>query len=188
MIMLFTIAVLLYTSSISTVLFLSKGNLSNVAAKEWHDWVENPDQAEGRAGEIIKYAMHGPKLSVKVIQRRFLEVRHVLLEKINRRLLFINTLVAAAPLAGLLGTVIGMLGTFSGMATAERGDTMSTVAAGIQEALITTETGLMVALPGVFLALMIRQKRNVLAASLTRLESLAVRHCATGNTKEALTI
>lgn len=177
MVMLFTIAVLLYTSSISTMVFLSTGNLGNIRAPEWHDWVVDPKQSKGRAGQIIKYVMHGPRLTVKIIKRRFAEIRHTLLEKVSRRLVFINTLIAAAPLAGLLGTVIGMLGTFSGMASAERGDTMGTVAAGIQEALITTETGLVVALPGVFLALMIRQKRKVLAASLARLESIAVRHC-----------
>lgn len=180
MIMLFLIAVILYGSSVSTMVFLSRLGMGNVAAPEWHDWMREPSQAKGKAADVIKYATHGPRLTVKILQRRFAEMRHVMLEKINRRLLFINTLVAAAPLAGLLGTVIGMLATFSGMATAERGDTMGTVASGIQEALITTQTGLMVALPGVFMALVIRQKRNVLEASLTRLESIALRQCESG--------
>jgi len=59
--------------------------------------------------------------------------------------------VSAAPLVGLLGTVTGMLATFGALGTGSGGDkTMGLVASGISEALITTETGLVIALPGLF--------------------------------------
>ena len=63
----------------------------------------------------------------------------------------LRTVVACAPLLGLLGTVNGMITTFtalgrSGMATV---DMLST---GISEALITTEIGLIVAIPGLISA------------------------------------
>ena len=59
----------------------------------------------------------------------------------------IRTLTAAAPMLGLLGTVSGMIQTFEtlGSNTESEG-----VAAGIAEALITTEMGLALAIPGLF--------------------------------------
>ena len=90
----------------------------------------------------------------------------------DRRLLVLNTLVAAAPLAGLLGTVMGMLAMFAGLSHGKGPTGMQKVAAGMQEALITTQTGLTIALPGLFIALIIKSKRDRIQGALVRLESL----------------
>jgi biopolymer transport protein ExbB len=59
--------------------------------------------------------------------------------------------ISAATLLGLLGTVTGMLATFGALASGSGGEkTMGLVAEGISAALITTETGLVIALPGLF--------------------------------------
>ena len=73
---------------------------------------------------------------------------------------------------GLLGTVIGMLGTFAGIAKGGGAETAGIVAGGISEALITTQTGLFVALPGIFLVLVIRRRKHAVEAALARIESL----------------
>ena len=56
------------------------------------------------------------------------------------------TAVSASPFLGLLGTVWGVMGAFSGMAVAGS-STLSAVAPGIAGALLTTVVGLLVALP-----------------------------------------
>ncbi len=56
-------------------------------------------------------------------------------------------LVAAAPLLGLLGTVMGMIRTFDAVGGGS-GATAMLVADGISQALITTQVGLAAALPG----------------------------------------
>lgn len=56
------------------------------------------------------------------------------------------TATSVGPFLGLLGTVWGVMGTFSGMATAGSA-TLSAVAPGISGALLTTVVGLLVALP-----------------------------------------
>ena len=67
----------------------------------------------------------------------------------QRQLLILAALVTAAPLLGLLGTVLGMIDTF--WAVSQYGvDTANLVAGGISQALITTQFGLVTALPGVF--------------------------------------
>ncbi len=66
----------------------------------------------------------------------------------SRRLVVLKALVAAAPLLGLLGTVRGMIVTF--LALGSRGTaSMDVLSTGISEALITTQVGLVVALPGI---------------------------------------
>jgi biopolymer transport protein ExbB len=172
MYMLGSVAFILYATAFAALAYVNRGNLNEKDAARWDDWIADPDRAEGRMGEALRYALHGPKLSIKTVQRRFDEVRLNVIQAIDRRLLVINTLVAAAPLAGLLGTVMGMLGMFAGLSEGKGASGMQKVAAGMQEALITTQTGLTIALPGLFIALIVKSKRNAISAALTRVESL----------------
>lgn len=59
----------------------------------------------------------------------------------------ISTIATVAPMLGLLGTVTGMMKSFSGLATLEHAMRKELLAYGIAEALITTATGLLVAIP-----------------------------------------
>ena len=56
---------------------------------------------------------------------------------------------ASAPLRGLLGTVIGMVVTYRAV-SGGYGDTAVQVSAGISQALITTQCGLLISIPGLF--------------------------------------
>jgi len=71
------------------------------------------------------------------------------LRHLQRGLTALGTLVAAAPLLGLLGTVLGMIQVFEAVARAgmARGELLS---AGIAQALITTAAGLIIAIPTLF--------------------------------------
>ena len=66
----------------------------------------------------------------------------------SRDLILLSAFTAAAPLLGLLGTVVGMIATFHATASLD-GDTGQQIADGISSALITTQFGLVIALPGV---------------------------------------
>lgn len=68
---------------------------------------------------------------------------------LQRGLPALGTIVAGAPLLGLLGTVIGMIKIFSVVATAGSGITEQ-LSSGISQALITTATGLVIAIPALF--------------------------------------
>ena len=66
-----------------------------------------------------------------------------------------------------------MLTTFKGLAGSS-GQTVDLVASGISEALITTQTGLMVAIPGwIFISEIIR-RRNQFVAFLAQVENYAI--------------
>ncbi len=73
------------------------------------------------------------------------------LARVQRRLPFLGVLVAAAPLLGLLGTVAGMLVTFGGMATGAGQAPIDVISVGISKALVTTQAGLVIAVPAAFL-------------------------------------
>lgn len=106
------------------------------------------------------------------VMAAFEELRVHELPPLDRDLKFITVAIAAAPLWGLLGTVTGMLTTFDGLAKGGGGEgTMNVVAGGISEALITTETGLMIALPGYFLHYLLTGKRRKFETFIEHLQN-----------------
>ena len=95
----------------------------------------------------------------------------------ERDLKVMKICVSAAPLLGLLGTVTGMLTTFSALASGSGGDkTMGMIAGGISEALITTETGLVIALPGLFFQYLLVRKQERYKAFLLHLETVCTQN------------
>ena len=68
------------------------------------------------------------------------------LSKLEKSLWILATIANIAPLFGFLGTVTGMIGSFEALAEVGLGNPEA-VAGGISEALLTTATGLMIALP-----------------------------------------
>jgi len=166
---LFVIAAILYVVAVATILFLIRGNLSLKNKSQWGAWIKNPELGEGRVGEMIHYVLD-VSLSAKAVVRRFHEIKQNYVGVVDRRIMVINTLVATAPLTGLLGTVMGMLAMFNSLASGgEQG--MDKVSIGMYEALLTTLTGLMVALPGMFLASRIKTLRNELESVISQVES-----------------
>lgn len=71
--------------------------------------------------------------------------RHVV-HRLENHLSTLSTIASAAPLLGLLGTVVGMIQMFMGLMDHGAGD-VSQLAGGIGKALVCTATGMLVALP-----------------------------------------
>jgi biopolymer transport protein ExbB len=108
------------------------------------------------------------------VRRHFLEVRNEYLPIINRRIRFLAIITTTGPLVGLLGTVSGMLSTFSGMVV-DQGNKFDNVVEGISEALITTQTGLVISIPALIILSFIIQRRNRLERCIARLEYFNVK-------------
>lgn len=74
------------------------------------------------------------------------------LSAMSRRMRILETVVQAAPMLGLLGTVIGMIDAFSTLASADGTVDPTLLAGGIWTALTTTAAGLAIALITYFVA------------------------------------
>ena len=92
-------------------------------------------------------------------------------ERLEKWLGTIAVIAAVAPLLGLLGTVSGMIETFKLMTIFGSGDA-SAVSGGISEALITTELGLIVAIPALLLHAILQRwvRRHVASTEALALE------------------
>ena len=99
--------------------------------------------------------------------------------RINRRmtrsLAIIGALAAMAPLMGLLGTVTGMITTFDVLAIFGTGNAKA-MAGGISESLITTQTGLIVAIPGLYMKGFLDRRAEHLSQRIQRMGLYLKRH------------
>jgi len=139
--------------------------------------------AEHRAGSIARLfaagltnyrdaRANGDQCSLSPVEsmRRHME-RQIdeLLADLKRGLPLLASVGSVAPFVGLLGTVLGIISAFQGIAATGSGG-LSSVSAGIAEALIETALGLAVAIPAVLAF-------NYLSASIAR-DDLALTNAA----------
>ncbi len=100
---------------------------------------------QGMSGEMVKTGVERFYEKRRVLEEALFEKMVVIKPRLDRFLPFLGLTAAAAPLMGLLGTVLGIIKTFKAMALDSGNKQAFTV--GISEALITTAEGLIVAIP-----------------------------------------
>ena len=86
--------------------------------------------------------------------------------QLKRGLGVLATVGATAPFVGLLGTTMGIVNAFTGMAASGSGG-LSAISGGVAEALITTAFGLLVAIPAVWAYNYFQTKIDNLTAEMT---------------------
>lgn len=108
-------------------------------------------------------------------ERALQEIAQRLFAKTRRRLPFAFILISAAPLIGLLGTVSGMFTTFQGMAGSTLASPIDVISDGISEALITTQTGLIIGVPTFIVCAWLRSRHEELEIRFQQLASELLR-------------
>ncbi|MGZ8919473.1 MAG: MotA/TolQ/ExbB proton channel family protein [Limisphaerales bacterium] len=97
---------------------------------------------EGRKGSVSLKAMEHVKRTLeRTVAQQSL--------KLESGLILLAIAVSGAPFLGLLGTVWGVMSTFSGIARSGQAD-LASMAPGVSAALVTTVAGLLVAIPSMF--------------------------------------
>lgn len=84
----------------------------------------------------------------------------------------ITTVVMISPLLGLLGTVSGMIETFDSLGDMSLFSQSGGIAGGISQALVSTQMGLAVAIPGLIIGRLLGRKQNSLLVDLQQLAEL----------------
>ena len=172
MIPLALLCLLIYGTAVGLLTQVSRRDYRRVPQETWTGWVHEPVRAKGEIGEIIRYTQDEAR-SLSDVHNRFEEVSLETIHPLNRRLVVLNTLIAAAPLMGLLGTVWGMLVTFQALAIGG-GELTEMMSSGISQALFPPEVGLCIALPGLAMVQLIKRRCQEYEAFLARLESVTI--------------
>jgi len=175
----FTLLALLILSFLSWTIIISKSRQLFVASRQTRKFLAqygqnvdplkvNRDQvALGAApafqvfcrgaGETERLLLQSPVAGQKRINEQGFELIKTVLEEtttteainLERGMIILSIAVAGGPFIGLLGTVWGVMETFSGIAQANAA-TLTAMAPGVAAALIATVAGLLVAIPAMF--------------------------------------
>lgn len=173
MIPLAVIACSIYWTAFSAYFYFTGHKFYRVPKEHLVKWVLNPILASGEIRDIIDYTQSDVRTPDEV-RSRFGEILNAYLARLDRQRAYLYVLIGTAPLMGLLGTVTGMLSTFQSMSAGGRTDTIDLIAGGISEALITTQTGLVIAIPAYIIAYLVLKRRNEMEACLISMETMTV--------------
>lgn len=122
-------------------------------------------QANSPLGRILAAGLISRNYSREITKESIEDIgRHVTLS-LERNLNTLGTIAAISPLLGLLGTVFGMIKVFAVITTEGVGNP-ETLAGGISVALITTATGLIVAIPSLIFYRYFRGRINSLVVDM----------------------
>jgi biopolymer transport protein ExbB len=130
----------------------------------------NVRAVKGPAGRMLVAGVQHMREPRDLIEEVMYETVLTTRLKLERMLPFIAIAAASAPLLGLLGTVTGIINTFKLITVFGSGD-VKTLSGGISEALITTEFGLIVAIPSLLLHAFLSRKAKGI---VHRMETTAV--------------
>jgi biopolymer transport protein ExbB len=122
---------------------------------------------KGIVPRIVEYVFRSSSANDREIEGRYREASEIEIHDLEKEFTVLGALVKAAPLLGLLGTVVGMVETFTALQNVSG---MNVVSAGISKALLTTQLGLLVALPGFFGMAYLKGKYKRLVIELRRLQ------------------
>lgn len=168
-------AIVLFGLGVHVQLRLREKRFLAVRESTWRRWIDQPGERRGPVGDLLDTVTATTTLEQAATVFQGLRITES--APIERDLKVMTICVGTAPLLGLFGTVTGMLATFAALAKGSGGDqTMGMIAKGISEALITTETGLVVALPGLFFRYQIARTHQRYQVFLAHLESVWTQH------------
>jgi biopolymer transport protein ExbB/TolQ len=138
-------------------------------ASRWQEVLQGMEKERTALHRLVIYVIHKIRQGTDLLEV-FHEVRLRTFASFDRDLLILGALVTSAPLLGLLGTVFGMIETFQAIAQRSH-DTTELMASGISQGLITTQFGLIIAIPGIFGVMMLKKKKQQLEVRLTGLQN-----------------
>ncbi len=124
--------------------------ISLVAAGRWQECEALLSDRRGPVYNVLAAGLRFRRAGREVLENVFEEAIMKELPRLERYLPTLQVLAAVAPLLGLLGTVTGMINTFQVITVFGTGDPRM-MSGGISEALVTTELGLVMAIPIILL-------------------------------------
>jgi biopolymer transport protein ExbB len=104
------------------------------------------EKTKGPVAAVLHAGLLRAEMGVDAVERSIVTAAAIETSFLERGLIWLASVANIAPLIGFLGTVSGMIHAFEAIAAADQ-VSAKLVASGISEALITTASGLIVAIP-----------------------------------------
>ncbi len=166
-------ALIMFSLGLHAYLRQQSKKITSVSQRKLREWIQNPLERHGPIGEMIDYIASAH--TAEDADRLTAEVRASEVAPFERELRIMGIAASAAPLIGLLGTVTGILTLFAALAHGSGGDeTMKLIAKGVSEALIATQTGLVIALPGLIFHHFLQRRHERFKAMIETIQSVCV--------------
>lgn len=143
---------------------LAKLTRTGQAAKDDVEAIEA--QIQSPVARVALAALHNDRQDVRTVQNRVQEAYLSVVPEIGMRTGYLNMLANVATLLGLLGTIIGLIEAFAGVAAADPAHKQALLASGIAVAMNTTAYGLMVAIPCMVSYTVLMARANRLIAEI----------------------
>jgi len=121
--------------------------LEKVEARDIDGAVEVGRKSRDFVARILTYALSNKDLS---LSNAFIRAANQEMSRFQQGLATLDTIITAAPLLGLLGTVTGMMRTFGALGTGDVSSSAGQITGGVAEALIATCCGLFIAVTCLF--------------------------------------
>ncbi|MBN1853944.1 MAG: MotA/TolQ/ExbB proton channel family protein [Pirellulales bacterium] len=149
---------------------------SNIQSGNFDNALELTNNDRRALPQLVTYAIENRDAGYHQLRREVGErFQQDVMADIEHRLSWIATVTKAAPMVGLMGTVIGMMGAFAKIGAGEKVDA-SIMAKDISFALITTACGLAIAVPLVLITaginIRIRKMEDLVDLGLGRIFEL----------------
>lgn len=125
---------------------LSEQVREHLTAGRVNDALAACDEHPGPVSGLLASGIRNRNMDSDTIERTMEELALRETPQLYRRLGWLDTIITIAPLLGLLGTVTGMIKTFSVIASVQGVNNTSHVTGGVGEALLATATGLAIAI------------------------------------------
>lgn len=123
-------------------------------------------RADSPLGEILAAGLANSKHGREIMKESIEEAASRVIHEMERYISTLGTIAAMAPLLGLLGTVIGMIDIFSSFMGTDMTSNPAVLAGGISKALVTTASGLIVAIPALFFHRLLQRRIDELVVGM----------------------
>jgi biopolymer transport protein ExbB len=120
-------------------------------AKEYQEAYEIAKNSDSSLGKIFAAGLVKMSDNVAATEQAMNDAAEEEVMVLENRLGYLGTIASVSPMIGLLGTVWGMIDAFSVIARTGGAAQASELAGGISTALVTTQIGLLIAIPALVL-------------------------------------
>ena len=114
-------------------------------ARRFNDAIQACDARSGPLAASLAVVLRHRHQPTREVERRVEETGQDYFIRLERLLPVLDTTTTVSPLLGLLGTIVGMIGTFNAIAAQTQRGNSDAVLSGVGEALYATATGLIIA-------------------------------------------